>query len=228
MLLASDFDGTLFVEDNKILKENIRQINRFRSKNNIFVIITGRGLYSIKKELIKNDIKYDYLICNNGAMIYDSKDRILSKTYLEEKDIFNIIKIIKRDKLEFVFDIGKGFSDNLDCDLTHISSIYLNKKTVLFPEETLKEIDNKTNTYNYISPNWINITNIKVNKLNSLKEFLEIINYKSLVFTIGDAINDVDMIKEFNGGVMKIHEEELNELTNKNYDNLSDYIKELI
>ena len=228
MLLASDFDGTLFVEDNKILKENIRQINRFRSKNNIFVIITGRGLYSIKKELIKNDIKYDYLICNNGAMIYDSKDRILSKTYLEEKDIFNIIKIIKRDKLEFVFDIGKGFSDNLDCDLTHISSIYLNKKTVLFPEETLKEIDNKTNTYNYISPNWINITNIKVNKLNSLKDFLEIINYKSLVFTIGDAINDVDMIKEFNGGVMKIHEEELNELTNKNYDNLSDYIKELI
>lgn len=228
MLLASDFDGTLFVEDNKILKENIRQINRFRSKNNIFVIITGRGLYSIKKELIKNDIKYDYLICNNGAMIYDSKDRILSKTYLEEKDIFNIIKIIKRDKLEFIFDIGKGFSDNLDCDLTHISSIYLNKKTVLFPEETLKEIDNKTNTYNYISPNWINITNIKVNKLNSLKDFLEIINYKSLVFTIGDAINDVDMIKEFNGGVMKIHEEELNELTNKNYDNLSDYIKELI
>lgn len=228
MLLASDFDGTIFVENKEILNKNIKSINDFRKNKNIFVIITGRGICSIKKELIKNNIKYDYLLCNNGAMIFDNKDNILSKTYLEEENVLKTIDIIKKNNFNFMIDTGLDFINSLDVNTKQIISIYIDKKTVSSPTKTLKEIDNKTNTYNYISPNWINMVNKKINKEKSLKKLLNLINYDGKVFTIGDAINDLDMIKEFDGGIMKIHEKELDLLPNKKYEEFNEYIKELI
>ena len=41
-------------------------------------------------------------------------------------------------------------------------------------------------------------------------------------------INDIDMIKEFSGAIMKVHESVLYNLSNKQYSTVSDYIKELI
>ena len=48
------------------------------------------------------------------------------------------------------------------------------------------------------------------------------------IHCIGDGLNDIDMIKKYNGGLMKNHEKELDVLENKTYDSLSSYIKELI
>ncbi len=227
-ILASDFDGTLFVSDDKVFKNNIKMINEFRSKNNLFIIITGRGIESIKKEIIKNDIKYDYLICENGAMIFDDKDNILDSTYLDKKDVLEIIKIIEEENLKYIFDTGINYLNNMDIDLSKLACIYIDKTSTKDFIKTKNKVDENTNTYNYISPNWINIVNKKVNKLVSLKKLLKIINQEDNIYTIGDAINDIDMIKEFSGAIMKVHESVLYNLSNKQYSTVSDYIKELI
>ncbi len=227
-ILASDFDGTLFVSDDKVFKNNIKMINEFRSKNNLFIIITGRGIESIKKEIIKNDIKYDYLICENGAMIFDDKDNILDSTYLDKKDVLEIIKIIEEENLKYIFDTGINYLNNMDMDLSKLACIYIDKTSTKDFIKTKNKVDENTNTYNYISPNWINIVNKKVNKLVSLKKLLKIINQEDNIYTIGDAINDIDMIKEFSGAIMKVHESVLDNLSNKQYSTVSDYIKELI
>ncbi len=228
MILASDFDNTLFVKDERIFKENIDAVNRFREKKNIFVIITGRGMANIKNELLKYNISYDYLICENGAMIFDSDDNVIKSTYLNKEDVLTIIDMINKNNYKYILDDGYNYIENMDVDITKLVCIFLYRNTVKNPEKTLSEIINSTNTYSYLSDNNINIVNKSVNKLESLKYLINIIGIKDNIYTIGDAVNDISMIEYYQGGIMSRHEKELNQLPNKNYDTLKDYIEELI
>lgn len=228
MLLASDFDNTLFVKDKLTLNENIEAINKFREKKNIFVIITGRGIANIKEELIKHNIPYDYLVCENGAMIFDSNDNVIKSTYLNKKDVLTIIDMINKNNYKYILDDGYSYIENMDVDFTKLVCIYLYKNTVENPEKVLSEIIKSTDTYSYISDHNINIVNKSINKLEVLKYLTNIIGIRDNIYTIGDAVNDISMIEYYHGGVMSKHEEELNFLPNKNYDTLKDYIEELI
>mgnify|MGYP003289532677 CR=1 FL=1 len=227
MLLASDFDNTLYVSDINIVNKNIKSINKFREKGNLFVIITGRG-NSIRKYIEEFNIPYDYLVCENGAIIYDKDDNIVSSTYLHEEDINKVINIIKRDNLDFILDTGKDYLNEFNDFSSSIACIFLDKKTITNPEELLNEILNTTNTYSYLSENWINIVDKNIDKKIALDKLNEILNNKYEIHAIGDAINDISMITSYNGAIMKNHEKELNSLQNKEYDSLFEYIEELI
>lgn len=227
LLVASDFDGTLYVNDINIISKNIEYINKLRENNNLFAIITGRGL-SIIELLKKYNISYDFLICENGAIIYDNKDNILYSCYLEQYDIDSTIEIIKKYNLKFIIDTGDKYITDLNQKFSNVASIFLDRKTINDVNEMLKIVKENTNTYSYISPNWINIVNMNVNKKKTLEKLETILENKYKICPIGDAINDVEMISFFDGGVMKNHEKELDNLPNKNYDTFADYIKELI
>lgn len=227
LLVASDFDGTLYVNDINIINKNIEYINKLRENNHLFAIITGRGL-SIIELLKKYNISYDFLICENGAIIYDNKDNILYSCYLEQDDIDSTIEIIKKYNLKFIIDTGDKYITDLNQKFSNVASIFLDRKTINDVNEMLKIVKENTNTYSYISPNWINIVNMNVNKKKTLEKLETILENKYKICPIGDAINDVEMISFFDGGVMKNHEKELDNLPNKNYDTLADYIKELI
>ncbi len=226
MILASDFDDTLFVSNINIINKNIESIKKFRNLGNKFVIITGRG-NSIYQYINQYKIPYDYLICENGSMIYDHNNKVISSTFLDQKDIEKIVSIIKRDHLNYIFDTGKEYIKKIDSN-QNLVAIFLDKKTISDSPKLLEEILEKTNTYSYISTNWINIVNKNINKKLALKKLDELLNHKYKIYTIGDAINDIDMITTYNGAVMKKHEKELDALKNKNYETLSDYIEELI
>lgn len=227
LLVASDFDGTLYVNDTNIINKNVEYINKLRENNHLFAIITGRGL-SIRELLKKYNISYDFLICENGAIIYDNKDSILYSCYLEQDDINSTIEIIKKYNLKFIIDTGDKYITDLNQEFSNVASIFLDRKTINAVNEMLKIVKENTNTYSYISPNWINIVNMNVNKKKTLEKLETILENKYKICPIGDAINDVEMISFFDGGVMKNHEKKLDNLPNKNYDTLADYIKELI
>ena len=227
MILASDFDDTLFTNDINIVNKNIESINKFRNLGNLFVIITGRGI-SIRKCIEDYNIPYDYLICENGAMIYDKNDNIISSTYLDIKDIDTIKEMIKRDNLKCILDTGNQYIEDINYDSNLLVSIFIDRKTINDSEKLLDEIISSTNTYSYLSTNWINIVNKNIDKMKAINILDNYLKNKYKIFAIGDAINDIDMIVKYNGGVMTNHEKELDKLENKNYDTLSDYIEELI
>ena len=227
MILASDFDDTLFTNDINIVNKNIESINKFRNLGNLFVIITGRGI-SIRKCIEDYNIPYDYLICENGAMIFDKNNNVISSTYLDIKDIDTIKNIIKRDNLKFILDTGDKYIEDINYNNNSLVSIFIDRKTTNDSEKILEEILSSTNTYSYLSTNWINIVNKSINKMKAINILDNYLESKYKIFAIGDAINDIDMIVKYNGGVMTNHEKELDKLENKNYDTLSDYIEELI
>ena len=200
-VLASDFDNTLFTED---YDENIKKINEFVNKGNIFIIATGRNLGLLKPEIESKNLNYDYLICNDGGINFDKNFNILYRLDIEEEIIDDLVLELKNDPNITVAYIDDGINH-----LTHktvnnnvIIARYINPKQA---QETLDKLMEKySNIQGYLSHNWINIVNKKANKGNAIKYLKEKLNLnKQNIYTVGDNINDISMNEMYNGYYMK-------------------------
>ena len=225
-ILASDFDETIYFPDNKELNDkNVKAIKEFISKGNIFCIITGRNYTDLKNYLNELNIPYSYLICEDGAKIFNNMDYCLDTILLEEKEIKEIIEILEKENCDYYLDDGYNKTEYYnDCVKIVINCIDEKEK-----ERLVKIIKEKVNIHIYASRKHINIIHKTVNKENALKKLfnLEHLDYSKL-HVIGDNDNDYEMIKAFNGVVIKKHHEKLNELQKDEYKTLSDYIEELM
>lgn len=85
MILASDFDGTLFFmkEEVKFKKADIRAIDAFRKEGNLFGLCTGRTYQGVKA-VMHDEVEFDFYIINTGAVILDKDLNILYEKLLEE------------------------------------------------------------------------------------------------------------------------------------------------
>ena len=81
-LLATDYDGTLKFGDS-VQEKDVKAIQEWRKAGNLFAIVTGRSKQSITRELEENNIQVDYLVTNNGGMVFDDKGEILLETTLD-------------------------------------------------------------------------------------------------------------------------------------------------
>lgn len=72
-ILASDFDGTLYI-NGAVSADDLSAVARWRAAGNLFCIVTGRGP-NIKREMDLLGVEMDYLVCFNGALILDTTGR---------------------------------------------------------------------------------------------------------------------------------------------------------
>ena len=225
-ILASDFDDTLYFEDEE--EKNIRNINaikEFMSHANLFCIITGRNYSDIKLLLNKYNIPYTYLICEDGAKIFNNMDYCIDTIYLDKELIKEIINIIKEYNYDYYLDDGYNITNNInDCVKVVINCSEKDKQV-----EIVNKIKKNIKVYVYASKYHINIVDFSVNKASALRRLLNIENlsYNDL-HVIGDNDNDYEMVKNFSGAIMKKHHSLLNDLGKKEYDELSDYINDLL
>ncbi len=82
-LLACDFDGTLFRE-RTVSREDIVALAAFRKAGNVFGIVTGRGAMTLMRELERHSLRWDFLLCNNGALLLDEQGRLTAARSLPE------------------------------------------------------------------------------------------------------------------------------------------------
>ena len=100
-ILGSDFDNTIyFLEDSLKTNKNVSSIRKYVSEGNIFIIITGRTYSEIKPDLNKIDIPYTYLICGDGALIFDSTDYCLSSTKIPKETVEQVFSFMKEKGYE--------------------------------------------------------------------------------------------------------------------------------
>lgn len=91
LIAATDYDGTLSMQgkpDNAVLGV----IRQWRSNGNRFGIVTGRDKDMILHPVGIWDIPFDFLICCNGAAIYDRDLNMLTARYLDDAVIPHILK----------------------------------------------------------------------------------------------------------------------------------------
>ena len=225
-ILASDFDNTIyFLDDKERNKRNVAAIKKFVSQGNVFCIITGRNYSDLKVLLNENDIPYSYLICEDGAKIFNNMDYCIDTVLLDRKTIERIIPVLKENNCDYYLDDGYNKTEYLE----DVVKIVVNCIDEQEKERIVKTVKEQFDVHIYASRFHVNIINKSVNKENALKKLfnLEELNINFLN-VIGDNDNDYEMLKAFNGGVIKKHHEKLNVLNKPEFETLADYIETLM
>lgn len=225
-ILASDFDNTIYYLDNdEQNKKNAEAIRNFVSYGNIFCIITGRNYTELKKLLTELNIPYSYLVCEDGAKIFNNMDYCIDTTLLDKREIEVIEEVLKNEGCDYFLDDGYNRTEYLE----DVVKVVVNCTDEEEKERIVKLVKEKIDVHIYASRFHVNIIHKTVNKRHALKTLmnLEQLDY-SLLHVIGDNDNDYEMLKEFNGAVIKKHHKVLDELGKEEVDTLSDYINKLM
>lgn len=196
-VIVSDFDLTFY--DNNFL-ENIKLVNEWMHKNNKFIIATGRSIYQLRKVIDNYEIAADYYICNDGGVIFD-KD--FNEIY--RKDIDNELSktlfdyLVNTNAFEDVFiDTSETITKSNNARCNRLIGMINNRDAA---RNVLHDILGKyPEVHGYISTNCLNITEKSVNKASGIKFVIDINNWnESDIYTIGDAVNDIEMLQNYNG-----------------------------
>ena len=222
-VIASDFDNTLYVKEEKGLKENIEAVRNFISKGNIFIIITGRSFTNIKKVLNEYDIPYSYLVCQDGANLFDKDDNCMKRNALDFEKAQKIQNYLIEQNLEYSFESAFNDQDTID-HATKITISVNNKEEALKKTEEIKKI---VDVYAYVSSKHINIIDNYVNKCNALKYLTENYYISNDITVLGDDINDYEMLERYNGLIMKNHHKILDQLNKKTINSVSEYLNNI-
>lgn len=221
-ILVSDFDGTFF--DKNYLK-NIKKVNDFVEKGNIFVIATGRSINNLKVDIQDFDIKYSYLICSDGASIYDAKHNNIYSCDIDSELINPICEYLESDP-------------NISLTLIENDNIVSGTKANSIAGKFIdKEIGNQLlekvllkfpQIYAYLSENYINIRNKKVSKANAVDFLAQCFNFDvNDIYTVGDSINDLEMLTSFNSFTFYHVDNKLKSVCKKQCANFSEVIDDL-
>ena len=187
-------------------------------------VITGRNYTDLKVYLNKYNIPYSYLICEDGAKIFNNMDYCIDTTYLDEEMIDEIKSILDEIKCDYYLDDGYNKTEYLK----DVVKIVVNCKDQKEKDRIVKIIKEKVDIHIYASRTHVNIINKIVNKKYALNKLIELEDLKAKIYVIGDNDNDYEMLESFNGGVIKKHHKVLDGLNKKEYNTLGDYIEELM
>jgi len=97
--LATDLDGTILQKDQTINKEDIEALVRFKEAGNTIIVSTGRGLEGIYRAFENYpQIKYDYIVACNGAIVVDSKNNIIYNNQINSDLAIDLFKELSKNE----------------------------------------------------------------------------------------------------------------------------------
>ena len=235
-LFVTDYDGTLFVDAEKI-KENIIMIKKLQQKDYKIVISTGRSYPSIKNQVNIYQIPYDYLSCADGSVIYN-KDNVIKIWEMPHKIIKpyqNFYKNLNFEEIQFVYP--EGYSNILKNDNSKLLGINICLSTVNYTKELVDKFIEMSKKYpdynflNYMHPNfsYLCIKPIGITKSSAISYLANKYNIKKQdIYVIGDSYNDYEMIKDFNGSCMDTSCNDVLNIAKDKYASVRDYIKDIL
>lgn len=228
-LVALDLDGTLLKEDKTISERTKEAITEAKKRGVKIVLSTGRPVQGVKNylEYLSLDSEDDYVVTYNGAVVQNVKGKVIAKTLITHEDVFELDKLSRNLKVNihaFDFDGVITPKNNkytqLEVDINHVDLRETSFDTipddaemikVLFVEEpdvlekAIKKVPDyfkKKYTMVQSAPYFLEFLNKKVNKGTGVELLAKCLDIdKKEIICIGDAGNDVHMIKYAGLGV---------------------------
>ncbi len=234
-IVFSDYDGTIYIEENE-MEKNVKAIEKYRKLGGKFIIVTGRSKNSIDGVIRKYNIQYDYLILNNGSIIFDNKGNKIYEEFIKPEISSKIIKYLKnKSNIEILYYDENDKVKYTNQELLKIRIKTKNRETVkeiekeinqLFKDEVIAHASFPTIYYENINYDHTDIVSIKAGKERAINELLKILNIKKEeVVTVGDGRNDIEMIKQYNGYSMETAEDEVKQVASKIFKNISEVLE---
>ena len=95
-LFVSDYDMTIYIHE-KIDNSVFDAVKKWREAGNIFAIATGRNKFSIFEHIDRHGLEFDYLIANNGALVFNEKREMIFKDTIDDDISYEVIKFLHDD-----------------------------------------------------------------------------------------------------------------------------------
>ncbi|WP_069997347.1 sugar-phosphatase [Cellulosilyticum sp. I15G10I2] len=223
-LIAVDMDGTLLKEDKTISDTTKKAISNAQQKGVKVVLASGRPIEGLTKYLEELDLlsEEDYVLSFNGSIVQNTKTKqVIRKHILKGEDLFELYKIARQIGVNIHAFSNEGcitpkmskYSE-LEGTINGIPVIEMDYKMVDQSEdiikimmvdepEVLEEAIKKLPEYLYqkytvvrSAPYFLEFLNKRSSKgvgIKALSDHLGI--KKEQIICIGDAGNDLDMIK---------------------------------
>jgi Cof subfamily protein (haloacid dehalogenase superfamily) len=218
-LIASDMDGTLLNQYDKINEEFFDIIMKLKQKNIIFVAASGRQYFNLlnKFSKVKNDITY---VAENGSYVIHGDKEIYS-SILDRNRVKELIKLGRKIEGCEIVLCGKEsayIEKSYPEFIREVERYYIKYKLVDNLDEieddilkfTLCDFKGASENSNHIFTSvlakefkitisgklWLDVINKDVNKGVAIKHLQEKFNIKSeetMVF--GDYFNDIEMME---------------------------------
>lgn len=129
-LIASDMDGTLLNAQMEIPAENIAAIKYAQMKGVEFLVATGRARKESKKILENVGLHTGYINLN-GAMVFDTNNKLMVNEPIDRPRAFKIIDILKESGCYFeIVSAEEIYSDSRMQRISNVSDLLvdLNKQ----------------------------------------------------------------------------------------------------
>jgi len=225
-LIVSDLDGTLLSGDHELTEKVKGAIQRFKDAGGMFTIATGRFGLTTQSIVDALDIDIPFILCNGGVIADKHKVWEASTLSLEELAPFLLemndhgitvmlfeeagISIFQRTHKVDLFESKEGFKCSLIDQTTEAWRKRIVQKILIIGE--MKQIESAWNNHrsnfqqSYTTmqseDDYFEIIPPSQSKGAALKKLMDILQVKpSEVLSIGNQLNDMDMIENAGIGV---------------------------
>ncbi len=223
-ILISDFDWTLCPHGKpEQFTKNIAAIRNWRSAGNQMGIATGRTITNLAATFPDYKSYTDYVICNDGTEVYANGSRLISiklrralideiRQTIENFQLLDEMAIICFCDDKISKTIGNSankiriwFKNQDDCTYASriLSEYYYDRINVLTYLTVKENFD--TLRYLWVKPqmrDFLEIIPHGVNKQTGINYIFDA-NRQNDIITIGDDMNDYEMIQSFDGYAIK-------------------------
>ena len=225
-IIGSDYDGTL--NHNGIDDAKREAIEKWRSAGNVFALVSGRHVHSVRDLHEEQNFACDYFVGSNGAVILNANNEVVHADCCDMDMLLPLLRYLYElgcpvglVHSEDFFDVfpGEDSMKNLDRDysqkyyfvdnlpqLRYYTQVSTWRPT--FEEAAFISAKVRERFGEYFNPmqNGLNIDIVRadVNKAKGLYRLMELTGAEyDDVITVGDNVNDYDMIKEFRSYAME-------------------------
>ena len=235
-IIASDYDGTICYQG-KVSDEDKEAIRRFRKAGNKFGIVTGRDVELAQWIKQENGFEFDFVICCTGGTIKDGEGRIIYTKKGKVEPFFN-------ELIEKAIELGSNFftigDTLLKCYVDTKGQIPLQLdpiKEFTHANVGFEKDENAEKFIKYVRENYsdkisayqngwhVDMPPAKTSKVTGIYEYAKLFKDQNpRVYTVGDNLNDIPMIKEFCGFAVSNAKEDVKKVAKHQCNRIADMI----
>lgn len=241
-LLASDYDGTL-TRLGFMFPSTRKAIRKYRDDSHLLCVDSGRSVHMFNRRKRK---LYDYIIGSSGSRICDQNRNMLYQQPMDPEDAWYVYDLAREVKARFIivhlentYYFAKprfaAYTLALFYRLFHpeMSKFRLKGDETVYQisidlndDEKVREVVRRCqgrNVSTHINGKAVDVCHSGCNKVAGLKILQEKIRADK-VYTIGDELNDYEMLREFESFMMAHGNSRLSEVSNYKVRNLKEAI----
>ena len=219
-IAASDFDGTLYHEGKGISEKTLSAIKKWQAAGHKFGLVTGRNMHLVRIGLKGYDIKLDFCVGLNGAVIFDEAEKEIFSREMPQEAIMGLWAHEIASESPYVMTL-RGYDSSCIDPVIHANTPEVTPEeaqalphilqmcfVAASPERAAQLAADISSRFAGQLSAEANLAFVDVcaagnNKGTGLEHLQEVMGWQDYpLYVIGDDLNDLSMIEKFHGFAM--------------------------